>query len=399
MRVLELRVPDARMSHAHARIVRAGSDFVFEDLGSTNGSRVGRAAARSAVRLVDGHVIEIGRTFLRFRSALPTPPGADADRDFEVFRGTVDSAFATLLPELWAHHEALIKVATTRVPVLVTGETGTGKELIARALHQASRRAGPLVAVNCGAIPQGLVEGQLFGHTRGAFSGASHDHAGVVRSADRGTLFLDEIGDLPPAAQPALLRVLQEGEVVAVGGAGPQRVDLRVVSATHSDLESAISRGTFRADLFARIAGARHVTTPLRERIEDLGVLVAATLERVAPERAGTVTFAAEAVRALLSHPWPMNVRELHTQLSLALAFAGESPVGVEHLPRGRASGATDSQRTGGGDEMLRALLLDELGRARGNVSAVARTMGTARMQVHRWMKRFHIDPRSFRYS
>ncbi|HXN32157.1 MAG TPA: sigma-54-dependent Fis family transcriptional regulator, partial [Polyangiaceae bacterium] len=255
LRVLELHVPDRHMSQKHARISRTDRGFAFEDLGSTNGSHVGTNAVLSPVLLGDGDVLEIGRTFFRFRAALATPPDGPADLDSSLHGRAAPQGFATLLPALANKHRALAKVAASGVPVLLLGETGTGKEVVARAIHQASGRKGPFVAVNCGAIPATLVEALLFGHTRGAFSGATRDELGFVRSAHQGTLFLDEIGDLPRAAQATLLRVLQEGEVVPVGTARPERVDLRVLSATHGDLVDNVSLGIFRADLFARLAG------------------------------------------------------------------------------------------------------------------------------------------------
>jgi DNA-binding NtrC family response regulator len=396
VRTLELRIPDARMSQKHGRIVREGAKFVYHDLGSTNGSRVGRELVTEPISIRDGDTLEIGRTFLRFRTALATPATTLADADTE--RGPSDRppGFATLIPDLVDKYARIERVAASRVPVLLLGETGTGKEVVAHAIHRKSGRAGNLVAVNCGAIPSTLLEAQLFGHTRGAFSGATREQPGFVRSSDGGTLFLDEIGDLPVAAQPSLLRVLQEGEVVPVGAAKPCGVDLRVISATHRDLQDCIAGSTFRADLFARLAGFTHVLVPLRERIEDLGVLVAALLPTLAPERARSLTFSPRVVRSLLESDWPLNVRGLRQQLSVAVVMATDDFIDVEHLDTGsplepRAEGADDAD--------LRVRLVEELSRNAGNVSEVARAMGKARMQIHRWLKRFDIDPKTFRTS
>jgi transcriptional regulator with AAA-type ATPase domain len=393
-RILDLRVPDPRMSKEHARIVRVGSAFRFEDLGSTNGSRVRRAIVSSAVMLGDGDVLEIGRTFFRFRAALGTPPGTPADLD-SAEHPALDG-FATLLPALAESHEALAKIAPSKVSVLLLGETGTGKEVLARALHAASGHSGMFVAVNCGAIPPGLVESHLFGHVRGAFSGATRDEPGFVRSAHQGTLFLDEIGDLPAIAQPALLRVLQDGEVVPVGSSRPESVDLRVICATHHDLEGSLEEGTFREDLFARLAGLTHRLPPLRDRFEDLGLLVAAMLAQIAPDRARTVTLTPDVARRLLEHDWPLNVRELRQALSVAMALAGGGPIDVDSWIPGRPEQAA-RQDPNEDDNALHERLVDELRRAKGNVTVVARSMGKARMQVQRWMKRFHIDPAAFR--
>jgi transcriptional regulator of acetoin/glycerol metabolism len=397
-RVLEVRVPDARMSQRHARIVRSDRGFVFEDLGSTNGSRVGQTPAVGPRLLADGDVLEVGRTFFRLRAALPTSPGSPADVDAT---GLSDGAPGprTLLPALADTHAALEKVAASHVPVLLLGETGTGKEVLAKAIHRASGRSGPFVAVNCGAIPPNLVEAQLFGHTRGAFSGATRDELGFVRSAHGGTLFLDEIGDLPKGAQAALLRVLQEKEVVPVGSAQPRAVDLRVVSATHHNLEASVGRGDFRADLYARLSGLTHELLPLRDRIEDLGLLVSALLPSIVPDRAQSVSFTPALCRRLLEHGWPLNIRELQSTLSVAAILAGDHPIDVEHLTRGSTPPppASAPDLDAHDDEALRAHLVDALSQTGGNVAEVARVMGKARMQVHRWMKRFNIDPKTFR--
>ncbi len=309
-RILELRVPDARMSQTHARIARVPGGFVFEDLGSTNGSRVGRSPVQGPVPLADGEVLEIGRTFFRFRVSLPTPPAALVDQDCGSRSKALPAAFATLLPELGQRLADLAKVAATRVPVLLLGETGTGKALLAQAVHEVSGRSGPLVSVQAGAL---------------------EDESGFARSADCGTLFLDDIGDLPRSAQPALLRVL-EGKVLPARSARPGRVDLRVICAAHHPWREGAEKGTSCADLFGRIGGTTIGLPPLRERVEDLGLLVASMLPRIAPRGFDAVTFTVEAARRLLAHAWPENIRELHAQLSAAHALAGDDPIDVGHL-------------------------------------------------------------------
>src|SRR5207302_1217977 len=189
------------------------------------------------------------------------------------------------------------------------GETGTGKEVIARAIHAASRRPGAFVAVNCGALAPNLVESELFGHKKGAFSGATEDHNGLVRAADKGTLLLDEIGDLPVPTQAALLRVLQQREVLPLGTTKPMPVDLRVVAASHRDLEAEVGAGRFREDLWSRLAGYTAQLPALRDRREDLGLLVAALLARLVQTR--PIRFTSEAGLALVQYDWPRNVREL----------------------------------------------------------------------------------------
>src|SRR5262249_31546947 len=285
-----------------------------------------------------------------------------------------------------------VTVARSMIPVVLEGETGTGKEVLARALHGISGRTGEIIAVNCGALPRDLVEGELFGHRKGAFSGATEDRLGLVRSADKGTLFLDEIGDLPASAQATLLRVLQEREVRPVGGTRTISVDLRVVAATHRSLDQMVAAGEFRADLLARIAGYRFEMPPLRARREDMGLLLGAILKRLAPERAAATSIHPRAVRALLGHPRPGNVRELEQCLRGAVVLAEGGPIELEHLPavvqRVLVGPAARDSEEGARQEQILALLREH----RGNIAAVAKHMGKARMQVQRWLKRYGID-------
>ncbi len=225
--------------------------------------------------------------------------------------------------------DTLRKAAATSVPVLVLGETGTGKELVARALHAESpRRDRPFLAVNCSAIPAGLLESELFGHVRGAFTGADRDRTGLFGAAEGGTLLLDEIGDLPLELQPKLLRVLQEGEVRRVGDSRAQPVDVRVVAATAVDLRQAVAQGRFREDLFYRLAVVTLELPPLRRRPEDLLPLVEALLPRLAARFGRPVpTLTAAALQALERHPWPGNVRELVNVLEKTLVLCREETV------------------------------------------------------------------------
>jgi DNA-binding NtrC family response regulator len=304
-------------------------------------------------------------------------------------------AMATLVPELAADNRQLAAVAQSKVPVLLRGESGTGKELLARAVHELSERRGAFIAVNCGGLPDSLLESELFGHRKGAFSGATEDRPGLVRAADRGTLFLDEIGDLPQGSQATLLRMLQEGEVRSVGAIQPVRVDVRVVSATHRDLDMLVEKGLFRADLLARLDGFRVELPPLRERRADLGHLISRLLARLAPERAGAVTLEPDVARALIAHPFPLNVRELEQALGAALALARNGRIELSFLPeRVRRSELTSdpSERvTDAADPSLRAELVRLLELHDGNISAVARAMGKDRTQIRRWIRRFGL--------
>jgi DNA-binding NtrC family response regulator len=408
---LRLAIPDRHLSVTHARLRRDGDRWRVEDAGSTNGTFVNGEACREAV-LSDGDALEMGHTELLFRQEVRQPKGV-----FDVDAATLDPPspeLATLLPSLAAELGRLPAIARSSVSVVIGGETGTGKEVIARAIHKLSLRPGPFVAVNCGAIAPTLVESELFGHRKGAFSGATENRAGHVRAADRGTLLLDEIGDLPPAAQAALLRVLQEKEVLSVGASEPVKVDVRVLAATHHDLEAAVAAQKFRADLFARISGFTIRLPPLRWRREDLGLLVAGLLRKLDEKRASRISFSCEAGRALLRYRWPLNVRELEKCLEAALALAGDDIIDLEHLPPavqrslsspepepparelpGEPSSVPASLSPE--DQRRREELIALLREHQGNVAAVARVLGKGRMQIHRWLKRYDLKLEDFR--
>jgi len=389
-RQLRIDLPDRRVSGAHARLEHVIGNWMIVDLGSKNGLFVdGERLDRGTI--TDGQWIAVGHTFLRFRQDVPAAMDAPLDLDAGEAQGPVPD-LRTLVPGFQAEIDKLRRIAATTVPVLIGGETGSGKEVVARALHVLSGRPGPFVAVNCGAIPASLVESTLFGHRRGAFSGAIEDRFGLVRSAEGGILLLDEIGDLPPGPQAALLRVLQEKEVVPVGDARPQKVNVRFVAATHHDLDTLALKSGFRADLLARLAGLRLAVPPLRERLEDLGILIASVLART--PGAATCSFAPEAVWALCRHSWPMNVRELEQSLTSAAALSAYGRIQLEHLPDAlRAPPAVRSQHETSRREELVGCLREHAG----NLAAVARALGTSRTQIHRLLERYGIDPRAYR--
>jgi transcriptional regulator with GAF, ATPase, and Fis domain len=397
LRHLIVTLPGRQLSATHARVIRVGARWAIEDCQSTNGVFVNGVRVAHA-DLADGDVIEVGRVVLLFREMLPTPPGTASDLDTSEVAG-VACGLATLMPALARDAAMFVSAARSDLPLLLVGETGTGKEVLARAAHDLSGRTGPLVAVNCGAIAESLQQGQLFGHVRGAFSGAVRDEIGLVRASDKGTLFLDEIGDLPPSSQSALLRVLQEREVQPIGATRPIKVDLRVLAATHRPLARLADAGQFRSDLYARLNGYTHAVTPLRDRLGDLPLLLAAILPRAAPGGGTGTTFAPSAVRAMLRYGWPRNVRELHQALSRATVVAQGGRIHESHLPPEIVSGTRPAAATVIGDddradEALRRQLIALFEQHRGNVSEVARSMGKARMQIHRWMKRFELAPK-----
>jgi transcriptional regulator with PAS, ATPase and Fis domain len=360
-----------------------------------DGQRIERAI------LCGGEIIDIGRVLLRLHPSCAAPPNAPSEADV----GPVAAhAHVTLDPVLDAALARAGKLAMAGVPIVLSGETGTGKEVLARWLHERMGRPGPFLAVNCGAIPPSLVESQMFGHVKGAFSGAVRSELGFVRAASGGTLFLDEIGDLPKSSQATLLRVLQEGEVTPVGSTQSVPVDLRTVSATHRSLEDLVSTGEFRQDLFARLAGYMVTLPPLRDRVDDLGIIIGTLLRRTAGPRVSELTFTVDAARALFAFPWPLNIRGLQRALETGCALATEGRVRREHLPEAVAGyvvpqkkPAVDAASIGAQDEKLRLELFAQLSRHHGNIAAVARAMGKAPMQIHRWCKRFGLEPGPFR--
>jgi DNA-binding NtrC family response regulator len=409
--VLELAFPDERMSNPHGRWVLRGAQWIAEDLGSKNGTIVDGGLAASAA-LHDGAVVELGHSFFLFRRSFveAIPPHLAADVDANHLPAW-PPGLRTFAPDLARAFEGLVRIAGSSESVLLVGETGTGKEIAARAVHELSARRGDLVAVNCGALPATLVEAELFGHRRNAFTGATTTRLGLVRSADRGTLFLDEIGELAPTAQAALLRVLQEREVLPLGEDRPVAVDLRLIAATLRDLEADMHGNRFRRDLYARLAGHVVSLPALRDRREDLGLLISKMRAEHRPVR-----LAPAALRALLRHDWPYNIRELEQALSTAISLAPGDTVKLEHLPAavrgGRTRAVTEppprpppapaperALALDDEDRALRARLLELISRHEGNVSAVAEATGKKRSQIYKWVKRLGIDLAAFRRS
>jgi transcriptional regulator of acetoin/glycerol metabolism len=394
-RRLELAIPDSRMSAAHARIHRDGERWLITDLDSRNGMFVNGARTKAA-ELADGDLCRLGHTLLLFAAALPATNDPPFDVDAAELAGAPPGT-ETLLPRLGNDFAVLSRMAAGRLPILVEGATGTGKELLARAIHQLARRKGPLVAVNCGALPPNLVESELFGHVRGAFSGAVQDRPGLVRAAHGGTLFLDEIGELPLSAQVTFLRVLQERQVTAIGASQPVAVDIVIVSATNRDLTGLVEQERFRSDLFARLAGFRIKLPSLAERRPDIGFMLRAFL---AQSGRTNVTFSPTAAERLLRHAWTLNVRELEHALRSALALALDEHIDVPHLPAALqvdAEPAPPLPVLDAAEQELRAQLTALLTQHGGNIAEVARAMGKRRTQIHRWVNRFKIDLEALR--
>lgn len=295
------------------------------------------------------------------------------------------------------------RVAAGQSRVCILGETGTGKELIARAVHEKSPRSGgPFVTLNCAAVPQELIESELFGHEKGSFTGAASRHTGKFEQANRGTLFLDEIGDMPPVMQAKLLRVLEEGEIERVGGEGPLRVDVRVVVATHRNIEEQVKAGTFRQDLYHRIYVFPILLPPLRERPGDVPVLVDHFVQRVSEQngwKPKPVT--PDAIKALERYPWPGNVRELRNCVERLLLLA-DAEVDAETVALALPAGTSlDSSATGPLAERVdafeRQAILSELKRHKRNMSETARALGLERSHLYKKCAQLGIDLNTLR--
>jgi two-component system, NtrC family, response regulator HydG len=290
------------------------------------------------------------------------------------------------------------QIAPLKSTVLLSGESGVGKELIAEAIHhQSPRRPKPFVKVNCGALPEGLIESELFGHEKGAFTGATQQRKGRFELADGGTFFLDEISEMPPATQVKLLRVLQEGEFERVGGSQTLKVDVRLIAATNLDLEAAVASGRFRKDLFYRL-NVIYITIPaLRERVEDIPLLALSFLDKFCLENnRPTMGFSTEAMAALKSYAWPGNVRELQNVVERAVALVSGNMVGLSDLPEEirRQSPADDKIILPVGasmEEIERMAILQTLKKTRGDKELTARLLGIGLATLYRRLKEMGV--------
>ena len=390
---VDLVLHDPAVSRVHAVLAAfPGEDALWlQDRGSSNGVFLnGRRVEGAAVRT--GDVIRIGDSLLVVGRGAPAP--AAAARDLGILGRS---------PPVAELRAVVRKVAPSALPVLIVGPTGTGKELVARAVHEQSGRRGRVVAVNCAALPATLVESVLFGHRKGAYTGATADQEGAFVQADGGTLFLDEVGDLALEAQPKLLRALENGEVTPIGTTQPLAVDVRVVAATHVPLDAALEDGRFRRDLYARLAGVVVRTPALADRREDVPLLFDAFLGE-----GGARPMSADFVESVLAYGWPFNVRELRKLAERLLVLFADAPLwergmlddemrlaagpGPEELPA--ASGSHGTAPPGPRDgPPPREELIALLEKCDGNVSRVAELVQRNRKQVYRWMKQHAVDP------
>jgi len=398
---------DDTVSRRHAEISRTADGIVLRDLGSTNGTFVDQVRVK-AVFLGERMVFRVGKSDIEFQlhdEVVEIVPMQDTR-----FEGLVGASLQ--MREMFAVVE---RVARTELTVLVTGETGTGKELVSRAIHnRSSRRDGPFVVFDCGAVARNLIESELFGHERGAFTGAVAARAGVFEQAHGGTIFLDELGELPLDLQPALLRVLEQREVKRIGDRKVRNVDVRVVAATNRDLAERVQAGQFREDLYYRLAVVEVPLPPLRERGEDLEILIEHLLTSASFDHS-VKGCTPDVLQLFGQYRWPGNVRELRNTLLRAIPFCEGDLVDLHALPDAlRADVATPrapepapteavevplpntSMTLKEAKEQLidafeRRYLEDLLQRCEGNVSRAARDAGVDRKTIARMLKRHGI--------
>ena len=390
----QIRVADPEVSSVHCELRATNDGVLVRDLGSTNGTFVGPLKVQEATITTRAEVT-VGQT------RLVVEP--DAKRRVDV--GFSDR-FGTLVgasPKMRRVFSVLEKVAPTALSVLVLGETGTGKEGVAKSVHDASpRKNQPFVVVDCGAIPETLAESILFGHEKGAFTGATERRKGALADADGGTLFLDELGELPLDLQPKLLRALSEHQVKRVGGSAFEPIDVRVLAATRRDLGAEMNAGRFRSDLFFRIAQVRVELPALRERTGDLPLLVEDICRRVGrAEHAAAVLAWIE--QRMATHDWPGNVRELVNVVSVAATLA-DTPEAIDDVLTLAREPATPVAQAGAplsefAEAKRTAVSAFErdyftalVRRARGNVSEMARQSGMERHHVRAYLRKYGID-------
>jgi DNA-binding NtrC family response regulator len=407
----DLVVSDDTVSRYHCRIVQEDTGYVLVDLGSTNGTFINRVRIREAY-LKPGCTIGLGNTEVKFHSA---------DEKVEIVPSRKEKLGRMVgrhvkMRELYA---VLEKIAPTATTVVIEGETGTGKEVVAQTIHELSTRAsGPIMVFDCGAVPDNLIESELFGHEKGSFTGAIMTRQGLFEMAHGGTLFLDELGELPLDLQPKLLRALEQREIRRVGSNKPIKVDVRIIAATNRNLEDEVRAGRFRQDLFYRLSVVRVFLPPLRERVEDVPLLIKHFLEASYNKRADGVVKVTGLSRAamdlLQAYKWPGNVRELVNTVERAVSFAEgemieprdlpETVRGEESAPRRPNSASTPAQALADVDSTFkdakerwvssfeRDYILQLLKKNKGNISHAAREADIDRKYFRKLMRKYAIE-------
>lgn len=383
--VLHVGIPLGWVSSAHAelRVVPGPEhyDFDLRDLGSRNGTHIERQAVPGIARLLPGQVFEVGRSFWLVREV--DDPNLPAERT-----GVLD-AVGTSNPSLACVHQRLATLAESDVPLLLRGETGTGKEITARAIHRLSGRGGKFVAANLSAMTDDRADAILFGVTEGGSA-----RAGLFEQAHEGTLFLDELAELPPTIQHKLLAALTNGRITREGEAEPRSFDVRVICSALGDLHALVQGGTFRPDLYSRLAGYEALLPPLRARREDLGMLTAAIVRQ---RKGAEVKLMTRAFRRILNYRWPYNIRELQQTLGTAGILTGTggeiSRQVLDEILERRA----DMPQSPDSVHELRNQLVSELMRAAGDTAKVAKALDREPKEVARWLERFDLNPETYR--
>jgi DNA-binding NtrC family response regulator len=386
-------VEDPMMSRRHARLTRSATgEYFVSDLGSTNGTWLdGRSVPAGTLgKLEPGSILVLGGHVFVFRVVSQDELSAIRE-DWACPFGPVP----TLSPVLATLVRKLARLAPSHVDILLSGETGVGKEVHAEAIHRASGRKGPFIAINCAAIPENLVESELFGYARGAHSTADRGKSGLIEQAEGGTLFLDEIGEMSQTAQTKLLRFLQSREFLSLGTTRQRTLDVRVIAATNRTVEPESAATGLRDDLAARLGPEPLELPPLRDRREDIGLLAAYCAKT-------SLELVPEAFQALFLHSWKGNVRELEKVVTLARVLAGDgAAIALEHLPVPLVAGAKiepapappAAPRRRPTREELRTLL----SRHGGDVARMAREIGRQRTLVWRWLRENQLRPDDFR--
>jgi DNA-binding NtrC family response regulator len=392
----DLRLDDPHVSRRHAEVRRGPDGVLLRDLGSKNGTFVEGIKVKEAL-LPPGANITIGGTPLRYlaegasaqvasKPPAPRPPS-------EPTGPTKFGAAVGTSPRMREVFALLERVAPTDLTILITGETGTGKDVLARGVHSLSpRKNGPFVVFDCGAVAPSLIESELFGHERGAFTGAVTDHRGAFERAAGGTLFLDEIGELALDLQPKLLRALEQRAVRKIGGDSDIKVDVRIVAATNRDLEKEVGGGRFRQDLFYRLSTAVVSVPPLRERLADLPAII----EAILADAGRPMRVAKETYEALSGYDWPGNVRELKNAVAGAAALADGPVLEPRHLiffkPRRRAPTIDSLPLAGRSLESIeRAAIAQTLRQFDGNKTKAARALGIAPSTLYEKIKKYGL--------
>ncbi len=397
-RAADYCIPDRSVSELHVELTLSGGAIAIEDLSSRNGTWLGSARVFRAL-VPAGTTVKIGATTLRLELV---STDVEVELVEPVVPGLVGSSAA-----MHTLRSLVARVAPTDLSVLVEGPTGAGKEVVARALHRLSRRAdAPFIVLDCAAIPPTLAESLLFGHERGAFTGAVDRRPGVFEAAHGGTIFIDELGELPLDLQPRLLRVLEQREVTRVGSHAAKAIDVRVVSATLRDLRAMVNQATFREDLYYRLAQARLVVTPLDERREDVPELVELFLSRIPAGSRAARAIAPDALEELSRRSFPGNVRELRSCVERAAALAEGDVVTLDDLTfdrmlagkRGRPAPASDApigafkdDKRSAVDEFERAYLTRLIARTEGNLSRAAIIAGIERHHLRALCRRHGV--------